>query len=264
MAKTLRWPASFHREERDYRVEQFKFWGLIGLVAFVLTYITYVFRIGFIFVVASWGGIYFIFKAFKSLVDDLPYGVWKYQKGVYGEKLVAHALNTLPDEWRIINDFYARRSQIDHVAVGPNGVFCIETKNWGTSGTDIYDNWYKFDGEQWYVSDSNPIIQNRTHIRSIKSLLKSELGKNIWVYSVIVMVYNRDGIYDFHRRETQDRMILFTHELQNIVNVQGYSLTPEEIEIISEVLLREAEENDRLSAENINRKEESKELEHFP
>lgn len=65
--------------------------------------------------------------------------------GAVGEQKVVRTLEALSDEWYLINDFdisldrpiyyseqneYIRSIQIDHILVGPAGVFLIETKNW--------------------------------------------------------------------------------------------------------------------------------------
>ena len=65
--------------------------------------------------------------------------------GALGEQKVVKALETLSDDYYLINDFkfsfspaiynrqendYIKTVQIDHLLVGPSGVFLIETKNW--------------------------------------------------------------------------------------------------------------------------------------
>ena len=51
-------------------------------------------------------------------------------KGARGEEVVAGALARLPDEWHVFHDFVAGPHHVDHVLVGPGGVFAVETKNW--------------------------------------------------------------------------------------------------------------------------------------
>jgi len=65
--------------------------------------------------------------------------------GAYAEEQVIQILSQLPNEYVIINDVNLRfkppiywreendhilTSQIDHIAIGPTGMFLIETKNW--------------------------------------------------------------------------------------------------------------------------------------
>lgn len=53
-----------------------------------------------------------------------------YFKGAKGEERVAEILKGLPDAYHVFNDFTVGRKHIDHVVVGPVGVFAIETKFW--------------------------------------------------------------------------------------------------------------------------------------
>jgi hypothetical protein len=50
-------------------------------------------------------------------------------KGAAGEKSVAHTLGKLPDEFLVVNDVQTPNGNLDHVVIGPTGVFVIETKN---------------------------------------------------------------------------------------------------------------------------------------
>lgn len=67
----------------------------------------------------------------------------KEYKGAQGEVKVISQLEKLPDEFHVFNDLYLKSeewikfnekplntAQIDHLVVGPTGVYVIETKNW--------------------------------------------------------------------------------------------------------------------------------------
>lgn len=73
--------------------------------------------------------------------------------GAYGEMKVVKVLESLPDDFVLINDFscsfypaiynkqendYIKSVQIDHILVGPPGVFIIETKNWSAKSLEDY------------------------------------------------------------------------------------------------------------------------------
>ncbi len=77
----------------------------------------------------------------KSIVDELSSFIY----GALGEQQVAKKLESLSDEYFLINDFevflspaiynskekdYIKSVQIDHVLIAPSGIFLIETKNW--------------------------------------------------------------------------------------------------------------------------------------
>lgn len=60
-----------------------------------------------------------------------PALVYGYFKGARGEEMVAGELAHLPAEWTIFNGILLPNGKdVDHVAVGPQGIFVIETKHW--------------------------------------------------------------------------------------------------------------------------------------
>ena len=56
-------------------------------------------------------------------------------KGARGEEHVAALLAALPAGYHVFHDFAAGRHHVDHVVVGPTGIFSIETKSWRGSVT---------------------------------------------------------------------------------------------------------------------------------
>lgn len=68
-------------------------------------------------------------RAFHRL-DELERERESMRKGAVGEKSVALTLSKLPDEFRVVNDVATPTGNLDHVVIGPTGVFVIETKNW--------------------------------------------------------------------------------------------------------------------------------------
>lgn len=62
----------------------------------------------------------------------------RFEKGAAGERIVAELLEQLPDDWFVLNDIHwpgRSRANIDHVVIGPSGVFVIDAKNWSGSIT---------------------------------------------------------------------------------------------------------------------------------
>ena len=56
--------------------------------------------------------------------------VERFFKGARGEEKVAGVLARLPDGYHVFNDFKAGNAHVDHVVLGPTGVFSVETKCW--------------------------------------------------------------------------------------------------------------------------------------
>lgn len=63
-------------------------------------------------------------------LDSLEQEQINFRKGAVGEELVGAALERFPEEFRVINDLTTPYGNIDHVVVGPTGVFLLDTKNW--------------------------------------------------------------------------------------------------------------------------------------
>ena len=56
-----------------------------------------------------------------------------WERGAEGEVAVARALEALPDGWVVLHDLAwpgRARANLDHVVVGPGGVFVVDAKNW--------------------------------------------------------------------------------------------------------------------------------------
>ena len=59
-----------------------------------------------------------------------------WEKGAAGERAVQEILATLPSEWTVFHDLHwpgRARANIDHLVIGPGGVFVIDAKNWSGS-----------------------------------------------------------------------------------------------------------------------------------
>ncbi|WP_160646742.1 NERD domain-containing protein [Chengkuizengella marina] len=73
-------------------------------------------------------GFYLIYKITKKKDSSSQ------NYGLEGEKIVKHQLKYLPKGYTVFHDIKlktnGRTQQFDHVAIGPNGIFHIETKHW--------------------------------------------------------------------------------------------------------------------------------------
>lgn len=116
-------------------------------------------------------------------------------KGDIGEAVVSAHLSPLffddtyhkqIDDLMLI-DKNGNSHQIDHVDIRPNGIFCIETKNYSglIFGNESQSTWTQVLYHEKHRLP-NPIRQNRTHIYCLNQVL----GTKYKVHSVIVMVKN--------------------------------------------------------------------------
>ncbi len=80
--------------------------------------------------------------AARAKAADLEREAGAWEAGAEGERLVANELARLLGPWRVLHDRLLRpgRSKVnlDHVAVGPGGVFLIDAKHW-SGRVSVYD-----------------------------------------------------------------------------------------------------------------------------
>ncbi len=81
-------------------------------------------------------------------------------------------------------DYIDEKQEYDHIVIGKQGVFLIETKNYvGKLIIDSYGNWIRVKGDGTQEGERNPVQQIRRH----EKLLKSLLPENVDVISLICM-----------------------------------------------------------------------------
>lgn len=100
----------------------------------------------------------------------------QYKHGFEGENQVTKTLSsTLNDEYYLINDVQlpdGKNGNIDHVVLGPTGIFAIETKNQGGK--------IECNGDVWNgVMGKNPSKQARNNaVRIFDAIPSSEIFKS--------------------------------------------------------------------------------------
>jgi Nuclease-related domain/Excalibur calcium-binding domain len=74
-----------------------------------------------------------------------------YERGAQGEKATGAILDALQaDGWAVLHDVRwpgRPRANIDHIAIGPGGVFVIDSKNW-SGQIDVRDNTFRSNGRR--------------------------------------------------------------------------------------------------------------------
>lgn len=107
--------------------------------------------------------------------------------GLQGEQAVAEALDELRElGYKVYHDLKEDGYNIDHVVIGPGGVFAIETKTRRKRGNQSV----VFDGEKVLVGgftpDRDPIAQAQASARRVRDILKEQTGKDVWVKPVVL------------------------------------------------------------------------------
>ena len=118
-----------------------------------------------------------LFRKFRAL-----------NRGERGERKVAEVLDDLRSSgYRTIHDIPAKGYNIDHVLVGPAGVFAIETKLRSGYGEIEFRN-----GEGLFVGghkeEGDPLHQARSNAADVNRLLKENCGQHFWVKPILIFV----------------------------------------------------------------------------
>ena len=125
------------------------------------------------------------------------WGNWS--AGKEGEVAVTEALRFLPNEYVLLNDLMLPngRGNVDHLVIGPNGIFVIETKN--------YSGYVKCWGDQWYVnrreigSLSKQAKRNAMAIRNTLDMVFKDHSTRIPFVNALLVFTNRNGRLNLKR-----------------------------------------------------------------
>jgi hypothetical protein len=158
-------------------------------------------------------------------------------RGERGELRVAEVLDDLRRyEYRLFHDVVRDGFNVDHVVVGPGGVFAIETKFRSGTGEITFRN-----GEGLFVGgfpeEKDSLNQARASAAEVNRLIKETCQMDVWVKPVVVFVGEWRVRNDW--RTTDARVFTPVGLANHIVNQQP-SLTRREIDLIASHLERSA------------------------
>lgn len=180
----------------------------------------------------------------KEIIDSLN----NYIFGALGEQKVVKTLeSSLSDEYFLINDFdvkfskaiynrkendYIKSVQIDHILVGPSGIFLIETKNWSENSINS-------------INLRSPVEQIKRTSFALFYMLNNDLSTNklrlnkhhwgtkkISIKNLIVLIKTKP------KEEFQYVKVLTLSELINYLNYFKPIYTTEETNKIAKKILQ--------------------------
>ena len=156
-----------------------------------------------------------------SLMRGLRH-IERFYKGARGEEKVAEILKSLPDTYHVFNDFAAGRSHVDHVIVGPGGVFSVETKFWRGKVT-IEDNHILLDGQ---LPNRPPLKQA---IREAV-LVRDALASAGWKGQVTPVLVFASNSFVAHRAYMNGAVIINADELLTSFDSRRVLMAPAELD----------------------------------
>ncbi len=148
--------------------------------------------------------------------------VERFFKGARGEERVAGILHALPNHYHVFNDFLAGNSHIDHVVVGPAGVYAVETKNWRGEVT-IEEGHILVDGQ---LPSRSPLAQA---VREA-GLVKAALAKAGWTGEVTPVLAFASDTFKSHSAEINGAVIINSCELARSFETDKVIIPPSELE----------------------------------
>ncbi len=117
--------------------------------------------------------------------------------GYFGERIVAEHLEPLKGQgWRILHDLPFQNNgtkfNLDHIAIGPQGVFAVETKTRrkGNARPGFDDHKVFFDGRdlEWpWGNDNHGLEQAERNAIELAKIIKEETGERVHVSPILTL-----------------------------------------------------------------------------
>ncbi len=176
----------------------------------------------------------FVFLARKRItriLDELQASGIAFRRGAEGEAITADALTDLPDTYSVFHDVThpSINGNIDHIVVGPTGVFTLETKDWRGGVTLSGQGTLTVDGKHDHTRDAKAILG-----RSRELKVKIEALSNISIFVQAVMVFPKASVDVL----PETRSPLAVHRLDRLGDyltkpAPARQLTPQQVDTIT-------------------------------
>lgn len=179
---------------------------------------------------AIWGSTLFVVALLYcgwSLSKGLRH-VERFFKGARGEERVSSILTGLPPDYHVFNDFQAERLHVDHVVVGPAGIFAVETKFWRGAVT-IEDGHLLVDGQ---LPSRPPIAQALKEAKAVRQ----ELEKKGWKRTVTPILAFASDTFAPTIAELNGVVIINSNHLANSFNTRKVEFQPLELERLVRIM----------------------------
>ena len=147
--------------------------------------------------------------------------VERFFKGARGEERVSGILRSLPDRYHVFNDFVAGGLHVDHVVVGPAGVFAVETKNWRGAVT-IEDGQILVDGQLPSRAPLSQLLREAAHV-------KTALAKAGWSGGVTPILAFASDTFRAHIAEVRGAVVINSCDLAKSFETERVVIPPAEL-----------------------------------
>jgi len=154
------------------------------------------------------------------------------RQAMEGERVVGQFLERLrQDGFQVFHDVVGDGFNVDHVLIGPPGVFTVETKTWSKPASGNAQ--VVFDGETLkigsFAPDRDPIVQARAQASWLKQLLLESTGRKFEARPVIVF----PGWFVANSGGFRDLWVLEPKALLSFLQQEPTRLAPEDVKLAS-------------------------------
>lgn len=155
-----------------------------------------------------------------------------------GELVVGEYLGRLREQgYEVFHDLLGDGFNVDHVIIGPAGIFTVETKTWSKPARG--EPTINFDGEHvlaaGYEPDRNPVTQAKAQAAWLRQVVEEISGRRVQVRPVVLFpgwFVRQSG------SSTREVWVLEPKALKGFLAHEPAKLPPEEVRLISTNLSR--------------------------
>jgi hypothetical protein len=179
----------YEKRKKDWQRQHRRFFRTMSAIACVVAAVTAWLARGHL---GSWiGGVVagMVLAMVVIARETTPQWIDNYQRGAWGEQRTAKAVEPLLARgWVVLHDLKRHKSNVDHVIVGPGGVFILDTKNNAGTAQATGDRLRiaRPDGKPSFEDDRLATAARRQGAQ-LHDLIKDRCGVNIWVDALIVL-----------------------------------------------------------------------------
>jgi hypothetical protein len=155
--------------------------------------------------------------------------------GADGEELVAAQLARLGPAWKALHAVPVgdRGSDIDHVVIGPGGIYTINTKNHPGASVWVGGNTVMVNG-----SKTGYVRNSRFEAQRAAELLSARVGVRLHVTGLIAMICDREKFTVKSQPPGGDVHVLTRRKVADWLSHRGTVLSPEQVAAVFEVARR--------------------------
>lgn len=178
-----------------------------------------------ILAILSTGYVFVRIRQYRRKIRDL-------KQARDGEKAVGQYLEILREKgYRILHDVVGTKFNIDHVLIGPAGVFTVETKTISkpvNGSAEIY-----YDGEKILINgfspDRDPVVQAKAQAHWLQELIKESTGRTLKARPVVLY----PGWFVSKQPKGADVWVLNPKSLPGFLEYESNKLATEDIQLVN-------------------------------